>query len=388
MARITLLIALLSAFPPLSTDMYLAAIPLLRDQWNQPLVVVNLTLIGFFLAYCLFMLIYGPVSDRFGRKKPLLFGVGIYVAASIVCAFANGIYTLIAARVFQASGAASASALSLAMCKDLFEVKKRAQVLAQIAVIISLAPMLAPVIGGWVIHFFSWRWVFVAQGFMGFIAWVGVYLMEEPMKRFQKTSPVQAVLVYFRLFGNRRFVSLLLAFSILALPFFGFIAGSSDIYMSDFGLDERAFGYFFGFNALALMFGAMLFTRLSVRFDSPIIMMVSFAGIMAAGWIMAVLPHHSPFSLALPMWCLSLFSGMSRPPSNNLILEQVDTDTGAASALIIVSYMTIGALGMFLISLDWADKIMVLGVMGGIVGTATFAFWLRYRGRFVIDTGR
>ena len=174
MVRTLSLLALLTAFPPLSTDMYLPAIPYLKQLWNQPLMTVNLTLICFFLTYCFFMLVYGPVSDRFGRRRPLLVGVGIFIVASGMCALANGIYTLIAARIFQASGAAAASALSLAMCKDLFESRQRARIMAYIAVIVALAPMLAPIIGGWVIHFFSWRWVFVVQGIMGGIAWVGV----------------------------------------------------------------------------------------------------------------------------------------------------------------------------------------------------------------------
>jgi DHA1 family bicyclomycin/chloramphenicol resistance-like MFS transporter len=98
---------------------------------------------------------------------------------------------------------------------------------------------------------------------------------------------------------------------------------------------------------------------------------------------MACLPHHSPWSLALPMWVLSFFFGMNRPPSNNLILEQVQRDVGAASALIIFAFMTVGAAGMGIISLAWSDKIMVLGVLGTVVGTITLAFWFRYRNRLL-----
>ena len=182
MTRNIFLLSLLAAFPPLSTDMYLPAIPQLKAQWNQPLMMVNLTLICFFLSYCLFMLIYGPVSDRFGRRRPLLVGIGIFIIASLMCALADNIAALIAARIFQASGAASASALSLAMCKDLFEAKARERIMAYMAVIVALAPMLAPVIGGWLIHYFSWRWVFVFQASMGIIAWGGVFRMAEPLR--------------------------------------------------------------------------------------------------------------------------------------------------------------------------------------------------------------
>jgi DHA1 family bicyclomycin/chloramphenicol resistance-like MFS transporter len=383
MVRTVFLLALLTAFPPLSTDMYIPAIPHLKTLWNQPLVVVNLTLICFFLTYCLFMLIYGPISDRFGRRRPLLAGITIFIVASLMCALADSIYTLIAARIFQASGAAAASALSLAMCKDLFnDARQRERVMAYIAIIIALAPMLAPIIGGWVIHYLSWRWVFVFQASLAVIAWCGVQRMAEPLQRFERVSATEAVKVYFRLFHNRRYAGLMLAMSLLTLPFFGFIAASSEIYITRFGMDERQFGYLFGFNALALMFGPIVFSRLVRSFSSRALLTAAFAGILASGLIMACVPHHSPWSLTLPMWGLSFFLGMSRPPSNNLILEQVDRDVGAASALVIFTFMTVGAFSMGLISLPWPDKIMVIGVMGSLVGAATLAFWLKYRNRF------
>ncbi|MDY0378571.1 MAG: MFS transporter, partial [Desulfobacterales bacterium] len=113
------LIALLAAFPALSTDMYLPALPLLQKSWDQPLVMVNMTLIVFFVAYCVSLLAYGPISDRFGRRRPLMVGIGIYMAASLMCAGSSGVEMMIGFRALQAVGAASASALSMAICKDL-----------------------------------------------------------------------------------------------------------------------------------------------------------------------------------------------------------------------------------------------------------------------------
>ena len=383
MIRTILLLALLAAFPPLSTDMYLPAIPHLSRLWNQPLITLNLTLICFFLSYCLMMLVYGPVSDRFGRRRPLLVGIGIFVIASGMCALATGVHTLVAARVLQASGAAAASALSLAMCKDLFEAHQRARILATIAVIVALAPMIAPIVGGWVIHFSSWRWVFLFQAAMGLIAWTGVYRMTETIGTRQSVTPKEALTVYFRLLQNRRYAGLMLAISILILPFFGFLAGSSEIYMTRFGMDERQFGYFFAFNALAFMCGPIAFARLSRRFSTASLLTTAFAGIAASGGLMVLLPHHSPWSLALPMWGTTFFLGLSRPPSNNLILDQVERDVGAASALIIFTFMTIGAVGMAVVSLAWPDKIVVLGWMGGLAGTATLIFWRLFGHRFL-----
>ena len=115
MIRFILLLAILTAFPPLSTDMYLPAIPFLQSHWNQPLAVINLTLVLFFVVYCISLLIYGPLSDRFGRRPPLIVGIIIFIAGSLLCAAANGVEMLILARIIQAAGAASASAISMAI---------------------------------------------------------------------------------------------------------------------------------------------------------------------------------------------------------------------------------------------------------------------------------
>jgi MFS transporter, DHA1 family, multidrug resistance protein len=381
--RTIFLLALLAAFPPLSTDMYLPAIPLLKEQWQQPLVVVNLTLVCFFLTYCLLMLFYGPLSDRFGRRRPLLVGLTIFIIGSLVCAISNGVLALIAARVLQASGAAAATALSLAMCKDLFEASERERIMAHIAVIMSLAPMLGPVIGGWIISAVSWRWVFVIQAILGAIAWGGVLRMTESLKRFQPVTLSGAALAYLRLFRNGRFVGLLFTLSLLVLPIFAFIAAATDIYMGRFGLDERQFGYLFGFNAIAIMCGPIAFARLSRFFSSAALMTTAFAGATLSGGALVLLPHNSPWSLALPMWCLCFCFGLSRPPSNNLLLEQVEADVGAASALITFTYMTIGALSMGGISFDWPDKITVLGGLGASMGALTLIIWIRYKHLFL-----
>lgn len=381
--RLLLFISLLAAFPPLSTDMYIPAIPLLREQWGQPLVVINLTLIGFFIAYCVFLLVYGPLSDRYGRKRPLMTGIGIYIVASLICALSTGIHMMIAARVVQAAGAASASALSLAICKDLFDAKSRERVMAHIAVIMALAPMMAPIIGSWVIFWSSWRWIFVVQALMGLVAFLGVYRMTESLTTFSTVSPRKVIGVYRRLLGNGRYISLLLAMSLLVFPLFAFIAGSSEIYMTHFGLGERTFGLFFGANAMASMFGAIAFGRLSLYIRMEKLVTVSFGGIMAAGIWMLLETHPSPWSLALPMAAMTFFFGLNRPPTNNLILEQVDQDVGAASSLLVFTFMIFGALSMGIISLQWTDKVAVLGMMGTITGSLTLVFWLRFKSVFL-----
>ena len=370
------LLALLCAFPPLSTDMYLPALPYLRNLWHQSLVMINLTLVVFFVVYCGCLLIYGPLADRFGRRPPLIIGISLYIAASLTCASANGVTTLLIARIFQAAGAASAAALAMAICKDIYEGQARARVLAHIAIISAFAPMLAPILGSWVITFFSWRWVFIIQAALGAIALSGVTRMSETLQRRTIGGFLHSASAYFRLARNARFIILTLVMSSMSLPVFAFIAGSSEIYISHFGLNERQFGFFFGFNAIAMMTGAFSYTRLSRRFSSHRLMTAGFTGILCAGAWLAFAPHHNPWGLALPMWVLSFCGGITRPPSSNLILDEVTQDTGSASSLIGFCFLLIGALGMYLISLGWTDKIAMIGTMAFTSGTFVLVFWL------------
>lgn len=374
--RFLLLLALLSAFPPLSTDMYLPAIPLLVRRWQQPLAVVNLTLVGFFVGYCFFLLVYGPLSDRFGRRRPLLVGIGIFILASLLCAASNDVVSLIVFRVVQAAGAASASALALAISKDVYAGHERERILAWIGVIMSLAPMLAPVIGGWIMTWVSWRWVFVTQAAVALVAWAGVLRMSETLKHPSASGFLQTAGIYLELLGNRRYLGFALMMSIIVLPHFAFIAASSDIYITRLGLSEQTFGYFFAFNAAAIMVGSIACTRLLRRMASRHLLTVGFAGILIGGGVMLTRWLPGPWGLALPMALISLCFGLSRPPSNNLVLEQVDRHAGAASSLLIFIYFMLGAFAMWLISLDWTDKIFTIGILGAGAGGTMLCLWL------------
>jgi DHA1 family bicyclomycin/chloramphenicol resistance-like MFS transporter len=374
--RLLLLLALLSAFPPLSTDMYLPAIPLLQKAWHQPLAMVNLTLVGFFVGYCVFLLFYGPLSDRFGRRPLLLIGIAIFILGSLLCALSNNVVSLIIFRVIQAAGAASASALALAISKDVYQGVERVRILAHIGVIMGLAPMLAPVFGGWMLIWFSWRWIFVIQAVVAVIAWIGVFRMPETLKTPSVTGVLKTAGVYLQLLRNRRYVGYALMMSLVVLPHFAFIGGSADIYITRLGLSEQVFGYYFALNAAAIMAGAFACTRLLRRFRSRDLLTVGFAGILIGGLGMLMRWLPGPMGLALPMVVISFSFGLSRPPSNHLVLEQVDQHAGAASSLLIFIYFMLGAFSMWLIALDWTDKIRTIGVLAAAAGGIILCIWL------------
>ena len=371
-----LLLALLASFPPLATDMYLPAIPLLEQSWHQPLTVVNLTLVGFFVSYCFFLLVYGPVSDRFGRRRPLLAGIALFILACLFCSLSGSVSALIASRVLQGAGAAAAAALALAISKDVYHHEERARILAWIGVIMALAPAIAPIFGSWIMLWFSWRWIFIAQAAVAVIAFIGVLRMPETLQVTTSTGFFKTAGIYLHLFRNRRYLGLALMVSLVMLPHFAFIAGSADIYISHMGLTEQSFGYYFAINALAFMAGSLCCTRLLPRFGSWWVMTVSFAGLLCGGIVMLAGIFPGPWGLALPMSIGTFSMGLGRPPSNNLILEQVDQHAGAASSMLVFLFFLVGAFSMWLISLDWHDKVGVIGMLASGVGGLILVTWL------------
>ncbi|HEY3362795.1 MAG TPA: multidrug effflux MFS transporter [Methanosarcina sp.] len=369
------LLALLSAFPPLTTDMILPAIPSLAKSWNVSLSVINLNLVFFFVTYGLFLLFYGPISDRFGRRRPLLVGLAVYIVTSLLGVFVSSAPMLIGIRILQAAGAAAGSSISMAMTKDIFVGPEREKILAYIAVIMALAPMLAPVIGGWILLDLSWHWIFFFEAFMGTIGICGVLYFPETLSEVSEAPLSQVMNTYGRLLLNPSYIVMVLVMSISLFPLYGFIASSSAIYINEFGLSEQKYSYFFAFNALAIMIGSFFCLRLTRKISSRYLMTIGFSGIFLGGVLLLLTGKHGPCSFALSMCMVSFSLGLSRPPSNNLVLEQVNGDTGSASSLLIFSYFMLGAVGMWFISLEWPDKIPVLGAIALGCGAMVIIAW-------------
>lgn len=377
-----ILLALLAGFPALSTDMYLPAIPTLQQVWGIPLSLANISLVAYFAAFSVFLLVLGPLSDRVGRKPVLLGSIALFMAGCLLCAVSPGITWLICARIVQAAGAAGASALALALTKDLYEGSERHRILGYIGVIVSVCPMLAPTLGGLLLELASWRWIFVSQAALACMALYGSITLEEP--GFEKTrGGVLAVAGrYLRLMRNWRFVFLTLSMSFIPLSFFAFIGGSADIYITGFGVSRQAFGLFFGLNALAMMAGSYASTRLVNACTSHRLLAYCLLGLTAGSLLMLYGGGSTPAMVAGPMFCMSFFTGISRPLSNNMILETVDSDVGAASAVLTFFLFMFAATAMETISLDWQSKPMLLaclGLLGAGVPTAGLLF-LRFRG--------
>ncbi|MFV0347803.1 MAG: multidrug effflux MFS transporter [Halodesulfovibrio sp.] len=358
------LILLLSAFPALSTDMYLPAIPTLCEKWQISLAQTNLSLVVFFISFSACLLVHGPLSDRYGRRPILLWGISLYVVGCLLCASSTSITMLVFSRMVQAMGAAAASAMSLALAKDLYDGEGRKKLLAYLGVIVPLCPMVAPTIGAFMLSHVSWRGIFLSQAILSLTALYGAFHLTEPLQEKGNGGFSAAVGRYRDLLRNKAYLGYAISFSMLGFPFFAYIASSADIFITGFGMTEQTYGLYFAFNAFALMIGSFLCSRLCVGIASRTILLVSVTGMICSAAAMLYLGGDTPVLFALPMFAYSMFLGMSRPISNHMILEQVQKDAGTASSLLTFFFFICGAIAMETISFNWESKPLAIAIMG------------------------
>lgn len=370
------LITFLSAFSPMTTDLYLPSLPGLSDYFNAPVNLVNLTLILFFVFYSAGMLFWGPLSDKYGRKPALIAGMVIYTAASLLCASAGDVYQLIIYRVLQAVGGSSATAVSTAIVKDVYGGRKRESILALVQSMVFIAPAVAPVLGAAMLLFTTWRGVFWILAGAGLLALAGSLALEETIGKRYHGTIMQTLGRLGAVLKNPGFSSLLLIFSLCSIPLLSFVAASSYIYVKWFHLSEQVYSYYFALNAVCLLLGPMLYLHLSRRFYRRSIIIACFAAITASGLLVFTLGSSSPWFFAVSLLPSTVAVSCLRPPGTNLMLEQQREDTGSASSLIGCFSLLLGSFGMSLISLDWANTILVLGAVNIFTGLICGSVWL------------
>lgn len=290
-------ITLMNMFIPLSTDLYLPALPTMSTYFGVSSALTNLTLVSFFFFYAVGTLFWGPMSDKYGRKKVLIVGTILYVAASAVCAASAHVYMMIAARIVQGIGAGAITAVSMALIKDCFQGKQRETILAIVQSVAGLAPMIAPVLGAVLLQFTDWRGSFVVLTAVGAVCLLLAFLYQETLsdeERYEGT--VLGSLGRLVTVGkNMGFLVPCLIFSLYNLAFMGYIAMSSYIYVEYFGLSEQVYSYFFAANAALSMVGPILYVRFMTGFNKKKFAMICFALYAVCGAAIVLIGHASPF---------------------------------------------------------------------------------------------
>lgn len=368
-------IALLSAFVPLSTDLYLPALPEMSDYFGQGAERINLTLTAFFTFYALGTLVWGPLSDRYGRKPILITGMGLYVVASSFCALTRSVDGLIACRIFQALGGSAGGVVATAIVKDVYSGKMRERVLAIVQSMVTISPAVAPLIGAILMRVLSWRGIFWSLAGIGIAALLGSLLLKETLTQRSSGLLLENFGRLGKVLQNRRFTVLLILFSLGGLAVMAFISSSTYIYQDGFGLSSQAYSFYFAINALGMIAGPMIFLWLARQTSDVRIIWGCFAVIAASGLMVCILGNLQPWIFALCILPASTANSCIRAPSANMMLEQQKGDTGAVSSLMSFTGLMMGSLGIQLISQPWGNMILTLGIITLGVGLVSLLTW-------------
>lgn len=350
---------------PLSLDMYTPAVPHMTEHFNTDASTVNLTLVGYFLFFAIGLLLFGSVSDKYGRRPVLVCGAAVYAASSALCALAPSIWALIAFRVVQALGAGAVSAVATAVVKDAFVAEKREAVLSVVQVMFVVGPVLAPVVGALILQVADWRMTFWVLAAIGLALLVMALLFSETLdaeNRYGGTvagSVGQLAVVA----KNKGFSWFLCIFALFNLPFMAYIAVASYVYISFFGLSEIEYSLYFALASLFAAAGPFIWLAASKRMSVRRFTNIVFALAIASGALMLAVGQLSPILFCAAFLLFSLLESCSRPYSTNVLLSQQEDDTGAASSLINFMHTLTGCVGMVLAVLPWPNYAEGLGVI-------------------------
>ncbi|MDR3707674.1 MAG: multidrug effflux MFS transporter [Capsulimonadaceae bacterium] len=369
-------LALLSAFVPLSTDLYLPALPTMTAYFHVRVYQTNLTLILFFIFFSLGMLLWGPLSDKWGRRPILLAGLALYAIASALCAASLNIEQLIFFRVLQALGTGAAGAVATAIVKDAYEGRKRESILALVQALVIIAPAVAPVVGALLLKFTSWRGVFVTQAILGIVVVAGSAAFQETLEASSDGNIAQTIGRLGVVLRNPGFTALLLIFSMSSITFMAFISSSSYIYQNVFHLSSQIYSYFFAFNAMGMLVGPAVYVVLATRFKRFSIINGCFAIMIFSGVLVSVLGRSSAWLFALALLPATIAGSCMRPPSTMLMLDQQEGDTGSASSLMGSVATVMGSAGMIVVSIGGINLVQTIGTLNIVFGLLCGGLWL------------
>jgi MFS transporter, DHA1 family, multidrug resistance protein len=356
-------LAALSSFPALSTDLYLPALPGMTAYFGVPEYQTNLTLILFFVVYSLTSLLWGPLSDRYGRRPVLVVGLVTYVVAGVLCGASSNVFQLMAFRVLQAVGAAAASGTATAIVKDVYRGRRREVTIAVIQSMTVLSPAIAPVIGALILRFTSWRGAFVAQAILGILVLAGTIAFTETIGTRLTGHPLASLKRLGVVLSNRTFVYLLFNFSLLGTAGMAFIASSSYIYEETFGVSGQVYSYFFALYAVGMAVGAQVYVRLSRRFSRGKILMGCFAVSAASGILILFVGPLGPWPFILALLPSPVAFSCMRPPAVYLMLAQHEGDAGSVAALMGSTFMVMASFGMLVVSLNLWGRVELVGAL-------------------------
>ncbi len=370
-------IAFMNMFVPLSTDLYLPALPEMSGYFSVSQSLVSLTLTLFFVFYAISMILLGPLSDKYGRRPILLFGTSVYTLASVLCAMAPNIYVLIGARIVEAIGSGAIITVSTALVKDIFSGSKMKKILAVTQALGVIAPIVAPVIGGFLLTFTAWHGAFVLLSVLGAINFILACLLTEtllPQSRYQGTM-LHSLSLLLEVAHRKDFMLLLLVFACFSTPFMAYINLSSFIYVEHFGLSAQTYSHFYAINASFSILGPFLYLKLSRRLSKFRLTYICFALAVFSAIAMLAVGRDGAVVFLMCYVPYTLANSFTRSHSMNWLLSITDNNAGTASSVIKFMQTMFGSFGMMAAALPWPDYIHGLNVIMIFAVMLSFVLW-------------
>ncbi|MFE2673094.1 multidrug effflux MFS transporter [Streptomyces hygroscopicus] len=357
---VTLVLSGLTALPPLSMDMYLPALPEVTDALHSSAATAQLTLTACLMGMALGQLVVGPMSDKWGRRRPLLIGMVIYVVATAICAFAPTAGLLIGFRLLQGLAGAAGIVIARAVVRDLYDGIAMARFFSTLMLISGVAPVVAPLIGGQILRFTDWRGVFVVLTGVGALLtfvvwrWLGETL---PPERRHDGGLGQTLRTMRGLLADRVFAGYMLAGGFAFAALFAYVAGSSFVMQEIYGASPQTFSLLFGLNSIGLVITGQLNGRLLVgRVSMDKVLTVGLVVIAVAAAVLLTLSSGVFGKAGLVPVAGSLFvlmsaMGLAMPNTNAQALNRTPHAAGSASALLGTSTFLLGAVASPLVGI-------------------------------------
>jgi len=369
MVQMILILGSIIAIGPLTIDMYLPALLSIGADLRADATSVQLTLTGTLIGLAVGQLLIGPLSDAFGRRRPLLYGMALHVVASLLCLAAPNVAVLGALRVLQGLGAAASMVVASAVVRDMVSGVAAAKVMSRLILVLGAAPILAPTLGSQVLRLADWRGIFVALALFGVaIAVMAALALPETLPPARRQRPdLRTTLVSYRsILRDRSFVGLVLVASLGMAAILSYVSGSSFVLQRQYGLSEQEFGLVFGLGALGLIGSAQLNVRLLNRYTPRQIILWSL-GISCTGVLLLVVTATAHIGglagLLIPLWLALTGIGLVVPNAGAMALSRHGEAAGTAAAIAGALQFGVGALTAPLVGALGATGLAMATVM-------------------------
>lgn len=372
-----LILGSLTALGPFSIDMYLPGFPAIANDLHTTAAKVSQSLSGYFIGISLGQLLYGPLLDRFGRKKPLFIGLFVYILASAGCAVATSIDQLIVLRIIQAIGSCAATVASVAMVRDLFPVSENAKVFSLLLLVVGFSPMIAPTVGGYVTEAFGWHAVFMILTVMGVAILAATVLWLPDSYKPDKSlslKPRPIILNFLEVIREPQFYTYSLTGAIAFAGLFAYVSGSPIVFMEVFHVGGKVYGWIFAFLSVGFIGSGQVNTLMLRRFTSEQIVNVALICQALIGLAFLATALTGALTLTSTLAFLFLFLccvGYTYPNAAALSLAPFTRNAGSASALMGAVQMGMGTLISIAISLF--EEPSIIPMVAAMAISATLA---------------